>query len=91
MNTQMLQYAIAIQKHGNMSKAAAALNVTPAGLSQAMARFQLQLGKPIFIMHRGRGDAVKSVEVTEFGKKFLFRAGNTLRSINALEDFAKAG
>lgn len=70
---------LAVSRHGSISAAAEALNVSQPGLSQGIA--QLEHGLGVRVLERGRHGAT----LTEFGQVLAFHA----RALEALLDRAK--
>ncbi|HTI01431.1 MAG TPA: LysR family transcriptional regulator, partial [Acidisoma sp.] len=66
---RQLEYAVAIETHGGVSAAAAALHVSQPAVSVALTQIEALLGKPLFLRRPGARMAA-----TSFGREFLARA-----------------
>ena len=53
MDLNLYSVFIEIMRHGSVSKAADALNLTQPAASNALARLRTQMGDPLFVRTRG--------------------------------------
>ena len=72
MNTQQLQYALAIAEHGSISKAAQSLFVSQPHLSKSIQALEAEIQYPIFVRK------ASGVAPTSQGVQFLNRARSML-------------
>ncbi|MEZ5798476.1 MAG: LysR family transcriptional regulator [Paracoccaceae bacterium] len=75
---RQLEYATAIARHGGMTSAAAALNVSQPALSVALSQLEAGLGQPLFLRRAGR------VSPTSFGAVWLAEAARQLQGLHRL-------
>jgi LysR family hydrogen peroxide-inducible transcriptional activator len=84
MNKPQLEYALALQKHGNYSKAAKHLGITQPALSLQIKKLESSLG--IYLFDRSK----KPLSVTFEGVKFLTKAQAVVNQFTQLESFAQS-
>lgn len=84
MNKAQLEYALALQKHSNYSKAAKYLGITQPALSLQIKNLETSLG--IYLFDRSK----KPLSVTFEGKKFLTKAQVVVNQFTQLESFAQS-
>lgn len=82
---RQIEYATAAARHGGVTAAAAALNVSQPALSVALAQLESQLGQPLF--HRRPGGRILP---TAFGQHWLEAAQTQLDGIAHLMSGAEA-
>lgn len=82
---RQIEYATAAARHGGVTAAAAALNVSQPALSVALAQLEAQLGQPLF--HRRPGGRILP---TAFGQHWLEAAQTQLDAIGHLMSGAEA-
>jgi DNA-binding transcriptional LysR family regulator len=75
---RQLEYATAIARHGGMTAAAAALNVSQPALSVAVAQLEAQLGQSLFLRQPGR------MIPSSFGASWLAEAEARLADLRRL-------
>lgn len=80
MDLKRMRYFCAIAEHGQISRAAAALNMAQPPLSQRLKELEAELGCELF-ERKGRGLAL-----TEAGRLFYRRSREILRSVDAARD-----
>jgi LysR family hydrogen peroxide-inducible transcriptional activator len=78
---KQLRYALAVADTGHFGRAAELCAVSQPALSQPIHLLEAACGSPLF--ERLKGGA----ELTPFGKDFLERAEDVMRSANALDSF----
>lgn len=84
---RQIEYAIAIQDHGSVAAASAALGVAQPTLSAALAKLEDQVGLQLFIRHHAQG-----VSPSPAGRRFLAEARNLLTHAQDLQrESAAAG
>ena len=84
---RQIEYAIAIQDHGSVAAASAALGVAQPTLSAALAKLEDQIGLQLFIRHHAQG-----VSPSPAGRRFLAEARNLLTHAQDLQrESAAAG
>ena len=76
MDMTQLEYFLAIARVGNMTAAAASLNVTQSSVSRSIARLEESLGVPLF-ERCGRG-----ITLNNYGKAFYSRAEAIVRELS---------
>lgn len=81
---RQIEYALAIGRHGGLSAAASALNVSQPALSVALADLEARLGRPLFLRRKGA-----PMVPSGFGADWLAQAGRQVEGIAAL--FAAPG
>ena len=84
MNKTQLEYALALQKHGNYSKAAKYLGITQPALSLQIKNLESSLG--IYLFDRSK----KPLSVTFEGEKFLTKAQAVVIQFTHLESYAQS-
>ena len=76
MDTLQLEYFLTVARMGNMTTAAASLNVAQSSVSRSIARLEESLGVPLFD-RSGRG-----IALNDYGKLFYERAEAIMREIS---------
>lgn len=76
---RQLEYVVAIETHGGVSAAAAALHVSQPALSVALNQIEASLGKSLFLRRPGARMAA-----TSFGREFLIRARGIIAETTTL-------
>lgn len=84
LTIRQLRYFDALARHGHFGRAAEACAVSQPALSMQIKDLEEGLGAPLF--ERG----ARHVSLTGFGERFATRARAILRSIDELEDLARA-
>lgn len=84
LTIRQLRYFDALARHGHFGRAAEACAVSQPALSMQIRDLEEGLGAPLF--ERG----ARHVSLTGFGERFATRARAILRSIDELEDLARA-
>ena len=79
LTLRQLEYAVAIGRHGGLSAAALALNVSQPALSVALAQLEYHLGQPLFARRPGG-----PMQPTGFGLDWLAEAERHLAGLAAL-------
>jgi DNA-binding transcriptional LysR family regulator len=74
------EYVAAVARHGSLSAAAQALNVSQPALSNALTRIEAQLDQPLFLRRRGA-----PLALTPQGRDFAARAQVLLEMAGQLE------
>ncbi|MEO1654418.1 MAG: LysR substrate-binding domain-containing protein, partial [Bacteroidota bacterium] len=82
MTLQQLQYALALEKHGNYSRAAKAVHITQPAMSLQIQNLENQLG--VLLFDRSKNP----ISPTPEGKLFLEKAQNLLTQAHQLKSFA---
>lgn len=82
---RQIEYAIAIQDHGSVAAASAALGVAQPTLSAALAKLEDQIGLQLFIRHHAQG-----VSPSPAGRQFLAEARNLLTHAQDLQRESEA-
>lgn len=80
MRSEQLEYLLAIDKYGNMRKAAEHINLTPQALSHSIKTLEDELG--LKILHTDN----KGVKFTDDGKTLLTIAHEFIRQIDELKE-----
>lgn len=80
MNLTHLRYMVEVERHGSITKAAAALYMGQPNLSKAIKEMELELGIPIFKR------SAKGVVPTEKGQEFLQYAKAIIVQIDKMEE-----
>lgn len=80
MTLQQLEYLVALDKHRQFAKAAAACNVTQPTLSTMIQRLEEELGVQLFDRQR------QPVEPTAIGEKVIEQARRTLGASALIEE-----
>lgn len=83
---RQIEYAAAVHDQGGVTAAAQLLGVSQPALSVAIAQLEKQLGRPLFIRHKGHG-----ITTTSFGQIFMRDAKQLVDRARALLDQAKDG
>jgi DNA-binding transcriptional LysR family regulator len=73
---------VAVARHRNFSRAAAALGVSPSSVSQAVRALEMRVGAPLLMR------TTRSVGLTEAGQRFLERAGPAFDELVAASEAA---
>ncbi|MCE8525525.1 LysR family transcriptional regulator [Ruegeria pomeroyi] len=81
LSLRQYEYVCAVGRHGSLSAAAAALNVSQPALSAALAKIETHLGQPLFIRRRG-----SAMAVTPAGRDFIVAAEALLSDAARIED-----
>jgi LysR family transcriptional regulator, hydrogen peroxide-inducible genes activator len=84
MTLKQLRYVEALAQHGHFGRAADLCAVSQPALSMQIKDLELALGTALF--ERGP----RQVRLTDFGETFVERARAILRSVEELEDLARA-
>src|SRR3984885_653111 len=84
LTLKQLRYVGALAQHGHFGRAADACAISQPALSMQIRELEQSLGAALF--ERG----ARQVHLTNFGKEFLLRARDILRSVEALGDVARA-
>lgn len=84
MTLRQLRYVEALAQHGHFGRAADLCAVSQPALSMQIKDLELALGTALF--ERGP----RQVRLTDFGETFVERARAILRSVEELEDLARA-
>lgn len=79
LTLRQIEYAVAIARHGGVTAAASALNVSQPSLSVALREVERVLGRPLF--HRRPGGRVVP---TDFGRAWITAAQEQLGGIDRL-------
>lgn len=83
MNLTHLRYMVEVERHGSITKAAAALYMGQPNLSKAIKEMELEIGIPIFKR------SAKGVVPTEKGQEFLQYAKAIIVQIDKMEELYK--
>ena len=83
MNLTHLKYMVEVERHGSITKAAAALYMGQPNLSKAIKELELEFGVPIFKR------SAKGVVPTEKGKELLLRAKAILSQVEKMEQLSR--
>ncbi|MGN1141238.1 MAG: LysR family transcriptional regulator [Oliverpabstia sp.] len=87
MDTKLIEYIIAIDKHKSISGAAEELYLTQSALNQQLLKLERELEAPLFIRTRNHW------ELTDVGKLYVERAKQILsiknETYNQIQDMAK--
>lgn len=83
---RQLRYFDAVARHGHFGRAAAASAISQPALSEQIKELEQSLGAALF--ERSAGG--RQVRITSFGEKFAPRVRDILRSVDELEDLARA-
>ncbi len=83
MNLTHLRYMVEVERHGSITKAAAALYMGQPNLSKAIKELELEFGVPIFKR------SAKGVVPTEKGKEFLLHAKAILLQVEKMEELTR--
>ena len=81
LTLRQLEYATAVARHGGMTAAASALNVSQPALSVALAQLEALLGRPLFLRRAGG-----RLTPTAFGRGWLDLAEAQLTALTRLTD-----
>jgi len=84
LTLKQLRYFEALARHGHFGRAAEACAISQPALSMQIKELEETLGTPIF--ERGP----RQVRLTAFGEEFALRVRGILRSVDELEDLARA-
>ena len=84
LTLKQLRYVDALARHGHFGRAADACAVSQPALSMQIKELEVTLDKALF--ERG----ARQVRPTQFGEDFVMRARAILRSVDELEDLARA-
>jgi LysR family hydrogen peroxide-inducible transcriptional activator len=84
LTLKQLRYVEALARHSHFGRAADACAISQPALSMQIKELEEALGTALF--ERG----ARQVQLTNFGKEFVLRARDILRSIDALGDVARA-
>ena len=83
MNLTHLKYMVEVERHGSITKAAAALYMGQPNLSKAIKELEREFGVPIFRR------SAKGVIPTEKGKEFLLHAKAILAQVEKMEHLSR--
>ena len=83
MDINQLRYFIEICKQGSMSKAAAALFISPQGISAAIRRLEDELGADLFYR------TASGLELTNLGKQVQTEAQTIIERIDRIYELGK--
>lgn len=83
MNLTHLRYIVEVERHGSITKAAAALYMGQPNLSKAIKEMELEVGIPIFRR------SAKGVVPTEKGQEFLHYAKAIIVQMDKMEELYK--
>src|SRR3954454_18121485 len=81
---KQLRYFESLARHGHFGRAADACAISQPALSMQIKELEEELGAALF--ERG----ARQIRLTSFGEEFGLRARNILRSVDELEDLARA-
>lgn len=81
-----LRYLVAITRHGSITAAAKALNVSQPSISVAIDQVEKQFGQKLFVRQRGSG-----VALTSFGRLALTKARQVLAEAEELAALGSEG
>ena len=84
LTLKQLRYFEALARHGHFGRAADACAISQPALSMQIRELEETLGTTLFER------AARQVRLTSFGEEFAIRARETLRSVDELEDLARA-
>jgi LysR family hydrogen peroxide-inducible transcriptional activator len=84
LTLKQLRYFEALARHGHFGRAAEACSISQPALSMQIKTLEEELGGDLF--ERGG----RQVRLTGFGKEVARRIGDIVRSIDELEDYARA-
>ena len=70
MDVRMLEYMVAIEEEGNLSRAAERIHISQSARSQNLSKIEAELGSPLFLRER------KGWIPTEVGKCYLRGPGS---------------
>lgn len=84
LTLKQLRYFEALTRHGHFGRAADACAISQPALSMQIRELEETLGTTLFER------AARQVRLTSFGEEFAIRARETLRSVDELEDLARA-
>lgn len=84
LTLKQLRYFEALARHGHFGRAAGACAISQPALSQQIRELEDSLGAPLF--ERGP----RQIRITTFGEEFASRVHDILRSVDELEDLARA-
>jgi LysR family hydrogen peroxide-inducible transcriptional activator len=84
LTLKQLRYVDALARHGHFGRAADACAISQPALSMQIKELEESLGTELF--ERG----ARQVRLTNFGEEFAVRVRNILRSVEELEDLARA-
>lgn len=84
LTLRQLRYVEALARHGHFGHAADACAITQPALSMQIKELEESLGSALFER------SARQVQPTNFGKEFVLRARDILRSVDALGDLARA-
>ena len=84
LTLKQLRYFEALTRHGHFGRAADACAISQPALSMQIRELEETLGTTLFER------AARQVRLTSFGEEFAIRARETLRSVEELEDLARA-
>lgn len=83
MNAIKLNHVIAVDRHGSISAAARALNLTQSTVSRSLADVELEIGYALFDRR------ARDVIATDRGRAFLTRAARIISDLEQLSDDAR--
>ncbi|MEI9986608.1 MAG: LysR family transcriptional regulator [Aliidongia sp.] len=82
---RQLRYAVTAARLGNLSQAAAELNVSQPSISAAISQIEAHFGQAVFVRRRGSG-----VTLTAFGRSTIEQAERVLGELRGLEQLGLA-
>ena len=82
---RQLEYALAVNEHGSVARAAASFGVAQPSVSASLAKLEDQIGLQLFIRHHAQG-----VTATPQGARFLAEARNLLSQAQDLQRQSEA-
>ena len=84
LTLKQLRYVEALAQHGHFGRAADACAISQPALSMQIRELEQSLGTALFER------SARQLHLTNFGKEFVARARDILRSVEALSDVARA-
>lgn len=84
LTLKQLRYVEALARHGHFGRAADACAISQPALSMQIKELEESLGTELFER------SARQVRLTGFGEEFAVRVRNILRSVDELEDLARA-
>ncbi len=80
IDIKQLRHLLAVTTHSTVQKAADSLHITQSALTKSIARFEEDLGAPLFDRNGHR------LSLTELGKHLVKRGEELIRQVHTLED-----
>lgn len=84
LTLKQFRYFEALARHGHFGRAAEACAISQPALSMQIKAFEEEIGAPLFERDR------RQLRLTSFGEEIALRARDILRSLDDLEEFARA-